>query len=98
MIKEFEKSSSRLDEFDNFMFFNKNLSTLAKVPEEIKIWHQKANRIQACFDFTIPNYILDEIIELENSSCKDNLYYLINCAVLNNRITLENAKKIREIY
>ena len=68
------------------------------MPEEVKIWKQKASKIQSHFDFAIPNYILDEIIEHEDSIFKDNLYYLINCAVMNNRITPANARKIREIY
>ena len=99
MTKEFKKTfSSRLEEFEDTLLFNTNSSIHIEMPEEVKIWKQKASKIQSHFDFTIPNYILDEIIEHEDSVCKDNLYYLINCAVINNRITLENAKKIREIY
>ena len=99
MAKEFQKTfSSRLEEFENTLLFNTNSSIHIEMPEEVKIWNQKASKIQSHFDFAIPNYILDEIIEHEDSVCKDNLYYLINCAVINNRITLENAKKIREIY
>lgn len=88
----------RLEEFDDTLFFYTTSPIPVEIPNEVKIWHQKANHIQSLFDFAIPNYILDEIIEQENSTCKDNLYYLINCAVMNNRITLENAKKIREVY
>lgn len=80
------------------MFFNTTSSVKVEVPNEVKIWNEKASNIQSRFDFAIPNYILDEIIEQENNICKDNLYFLINCAVMNNRITLENAKKIREVY
>lgn len=89
---------NRLEEFDEAMFFSTTSSGQVKVPEEVTIWNKKASEIQSRFDFVIPNYILDEIIEQENSSYKDNLYYLINCAVMNNRITIENAKKIREVY
>ena len=89
---------SRLEEFEDTMFFNTNPSIHVKVPDEVKIWNKKAVEIQSRFDFAIPNYILDEIIEHENNSYKDNLYCLINCAVMNNSITSENAKKIREVY
>lgn len=65
---------------------------------EIKNWNLKASEIQSNFDFIIPNYILDEIIEQQYCHNKDNLYALINCAVINGNITLENAKKIKEIY
>ncbi len=71
---------------------------LVDLQNQIDEWNKKATKIQLQFDFTIPNYILDEIIEQENNKCKDNLYYLINCAVLNNSLTEENAKKLREIY
>ena len=99
MTKEFKKTfSSRLEEFEDTLLFNTNSSIHIEMPEEVKIWKQKASKIQSRFDFAIPNYILDEIIEHEDSTCKDNLYYLINCAVMNNRITLENARKIREVY
>lgn len=99
MTKEFKKTfSSRLEELEDTLLFNINSSIRLEMPEEVKIWKQKASKIQSHFDFAIPNYILDEIIEQENNTCKDNLYYLINCAVMNNRITLENAKKIREVY
>lgn len=99
MIKELQKTiSSRLEEFEDTLLFNTNSSIPIEMPEEVKIWNQKASKIQSYFDFAIPNYILDEIIEHENSAYKDNLYYLINCAVINNRITLENAKRLREIY
>lgn len=98
MMKNYEiSSSSRLEEFDDTMF-NTPSSVEVEVPDEVKIWNKKASEIQSRFDFAIPNYILDEIIEQENSSYKENLYYLINCAVMNNRITIENAKKIREVY
>lgn len=89
---------NRLEEFEDAMFFNITPSVQVKVPDEVKSWNKKASEIQARFDFVIPNYILDEIIEQEDSAYKDNLYYLINCAVMNNRITIENAKKIREVY
>lgn len=88
----------RLEEFDNTLFFYATSPMSIEIPNEVKIWQQKASEIQSRFDFVIPNYILDEIIEHENSNYKDNLYYLINCAVMNNRITIENAKKIREVY
>lgn len=89
---------NRLEEFEDAMFFNTTPSFQVKVPDEVKSWNKKASEIQARFDFAIPNYILDEIIEQGDSTYKDNLYYLINCAVMNNRITIENAKKIREVY
>ena len=99
MKKKVEKAvCSRLEEIENDIIFSTIESPIIDLPDDIKIWNQKANEVQAHFDFAIPNYILDEIIEQENSSCKNNLYCLINCAVMNNRITLENAKKIRELY
>ncbi|MCI9087357.1 MAG: hypothetical protein HFJ32_02210 [Clostridia bacterium] len=99
MTKELKKIfSSRLEELEDTLLFNIDLSIRIEMPIEAKIWKEKASKIQSHFDFAIPNYILDEIIEHENNSYKDNLYCLINCAVMNNRITLENARKIREIY
>lgn len=77
-----------------------NQSQVVDLQNKSEEWNKKAAEIQLQFDFTIPNYILDEIIEQENNKYKnkDNLYYLINCAVLNNSLTEENAKKLREIY
>ncbi len=90
----------------NSLFFKKSYNLSANQPDiidlqnQIENWNKKAKQIQLQFDFTIPNYILDEIIEQEDNKCngKDNLYYLINCAVLNNSLSKENAKKLREIY
>lgn len=65
---------------------------------KIRIWRKKAKNIQANFAFDLPNYIIDEIIEKENCNDYENLYCLINCAVLNGRISRENADKIKHVY
>lgn len=91
-------SFSPLEDIDDAIFFDTIKSPIVDFPEEIKIWNKKASEVQSRFDFAIPNYIIDEIIEQENSTYKDNLYCLINCAVMNDRMTAENAKKIREFY
>lgn len=99
MKKKVEKVVfSPLENIDNAIFLSEVQSLMVDLPDEINIWNKKASEVQARFNFTIPNYILDEIIEQENSSYKDNLYCLINCAVMNHSITSENAKKIRELY
>ncbi len=74
----------------------KEKDEITDLQNEIEIWNLKANEIQANLGFTVPNYIIDEIIEQQSSSDKNNLYALINCAVINGSISMENAKKIKD--
>ena len=56
MAKEFQKTfSSRLEEFENTLLFNTNSSIHIEMPEEVKVWNQKASKIQSHFDFILSN-------------------------------------------
>ena len=66
--------------------------------QELSTWNKKANKIQSSFDFHIPDYIIDEIIESEDSKSFVNLHYLINCALVNERISEDNAKILKQVY
>ena len=65
---------------------------------EILEWNKKSWQIQSNFDFPLPQYLINEIIETEKSKDYFNLYYLINCAVINGRISEGNGKKIKQLY
>lgn len=69
---------------------------LKKLQDKISNWNQRAKNIQSKFDFTLPNYIIDEILENERNKDYLNLYYLINCALINGKISNEEAKKIKQ--
>ena len=66
--------------------------------DEILEWNKKSMQIQSNFDFPLPQYLINEIIEKEKSKDYFNLYYLINCAVINGRISENNGKKIKQLY
>lgn len=66
--------------------------------QELSTWNKKANKIQSNFNFHIPDYIIDEIIESEDSKSFVNLHYLINCALVNERIAEDNAKILKQVY
>ena len=71
---------------------------IVDLKNRIAQWKEKAKKIQSSFDFLLPNYIIDEIIEKGNSIKQNyqNLYCLINCAVINGRITKENGITLRQ--
>lgn len=69
-----------------------------KLQDKISDWNQKATKIQSNFDFILPNYLIDEIVENEEKKDYLNLHYLINCAVVNGRISKNNGKIIKQIY
>lgn len=71
---------------------------LHQLQQKLAIWEQKASEIQLKFDFYLPDYIIDEIIENEDSKNFLNLYYLINCAVANERISESNAELLKQTY
>ena len=56
---------------------------------------QLKEKIQIEMGFIIPNYIIDEIIENKNDIGYSNLFCLINMAIINNRISKYNAKKLK---
>lgn len=73
-------------------------SEFKRLQEDFLKWNQKANEIQSKFDFILPNYIIDEIIENEENKAYFNLYCLINCAVINGTISKDNEKILKQVY
>lgn len=55
-------------------------------------------KIQNRFNFKIPVYVLDEIIESNDRVIKDNLNAIINLARVNDRISLKEAEILKEHY
>ena len=66
--------------------------------EKIKQREIQRNQIQNLFDFKIPVYVLDEIIESKDRVLKDNLNAIINLARVNDRISLSEAKILKNHY
>lgn len=59
--------------------------------------YRLAEKIQNELKLKIPMYIIEEIIEKSNNNSKINkLDYLINMAIINNRLTESDAKKIKK--
>ena len=71
---------------------------LQNLQDKVSTWNHKADIIQSKFNFILPNYIIDEIIESEEHKDFINLYLLVNCAVINNRITESDGKLIKQYY
>lgn len=59
---------------------------------EINRYYRLKEKIQMKYNFKIPDYILDEMI----NGKKNNLCYLINLAVMNNRLSKENAQILKD--
>ena len=66
--------------------------------KKIYEWDTKSSQIQSKFKFIIPNYIIDEIIENEEKKDYLNLHYLVNCAVINGRISETEGNIIKQAY
>lgn len=71
---------------------------LDRLQNNISNWEQKANIIKSQFNFHLPDYIVDEIIQNEGSKNYINLHYLINCALVNNKISESNANLLKQVY
>ena len=69
-----------------------------ELKKQIKLWQEKANLIQSQFNFNLPNYIIDEIINNESSKNYRNLHILINVAILNNKLSKKDGNILRSIY
>lgn len=76
----------------------KNYST--KDTEElfnaIETMRTKEKEIQENFDFTIPDYVLREIVITRGRFKKYNVITLINLATINRRISTENAEILKK--
>lgn len=71
---------------------------LIKLQNDISTWKSKALKIQSNFNFELPNYILDEIITNENKFQYKNLHFLINCAVINGKISKTNGSILKQTF
>lgn len=71
---------------------------LKELKNKVLEWNYMAIKIQSKFDFILPNYIIDEILKNEEKKDYINLHYLVNCAVINGRISENNGKIIKHIY
>lgn len=63
--------------------------------DEINKRKQLKEKIQKEMGFIIPNYIIDEFVENKNNMSYSNLFCLINMAIINNRMSKYNAKKLK---
>ena len=83
---------------ENIVFESNNNYELQELKNKVLEWNNKAKIIRDNFNFFIPNYIIDEIILCEKNKDYINLYYLINCAVLNNKISKSNGLLLKKEY
>ena len=66
--------------------------------EYLNFLANERKKIQDKFKFDIPTYILDEIIESKNRHRKENINALINLAKVNERVTDEQAKILKNEF
>ncbi len=93
------KNISLFSDYSNqLQKIEQNQAKLKNLQNKILEWNQKAIKIQRKFDFILPNYIIDEIVENEEKKDYCNLNYLVNCAVVNGKISENNGKIIKRIY
>ena len=78
---------------------NKKEEKLIALQKEIERRKVLREKIQSNFDFEIPIYVLEDIIDEENFG---HICSIINMATNNNRISEENSielkEKLKEIY
>lgn len=58
----------------------------------------QGSEIQKKYEFTIPDYILEEIVLTRIKLNRLNLQLMINMAVLNNKLTKEQARILKNEY
>lgn len=66
--------------------------------EKLNMWNCKAKKIREEFDFFIPNYLIDEIIEKEIEQNYNNLHCLCNMAYICGRISQQECDTIKNKY
>lgn len=66
--------------------------------KEINLFKEKKSILQKKFNFIIPDYIVDEIIESDKNNLYINLNLLINCAIMNGQISNENGDLLKKAY
>ena len=95
MLKKVSKENLLSNKTKEFEY---KQNELRKLKDEILEWNKKARKIQSKFNFVLPDYIIDEIIESETKKDYSNLHSLINCAVLNGKLSENNGNIIKQIY
>lgn len=84
---------------------NLDYSQISKIQIETKNLQNKLDAfnkekeiIQNQFNFIIPDYLIDEIIESNTTKIYLNLNYLINCAIINGTLSKENGLILKQAY
>lgn len=71
---------------------------ISYLQERLNYITAQGREIQKNFEFIIPNYVLEEIVDTQNKQQKTNLSAIINLAKINKRLTEEQANKLKEAY
>lgn len=84
---------------------NLDYSQISKIQIETKNLQNKLDKfnkekkiIQSRFNFIIPDYLIDEIIESNTTKIYHNLNCLINCAIVNGTLSKENGSILKQAY
>lgn len=71
---------------------------ISYLQERLNYITTQGREIQKKFEFIIPNYVLEEIVDTQSKHQKTNLSAIINLAKINKRLTEEQANKLKEAY
>ncbi len=71
---------------------------LQELLTEMMFIKAQGSEIQKNYKFTIPDYILEEIVTTRNELDRLNLQLMINMAVINNRLTKGQARMFKNKY
>lgn len=66
--------------------------------EYIEYQTEERKKVQDRYEFDIPIYILDEIIESYNKHREENINVLINMAKINGRLDEQQAKMLKNEF
>ena len=81
--------------FENYTI--KDVQNVTEIIKEIEIWNKESEelkeKLESYFNFEIADYIVSDILECENYN---HVCLMINLAVVNNRISLENSITLKK--
>lgn len=92
-----EITSKVVDE-TNLKLIEQKRIDIENLKQKLNKFIQEKNKIQNNFNFVIPDYIIDEIIKVNENKLSLNLCCLINCAVVNGHLSKKNGNVLKQTY
>lgn len=98
MLKKGENLLSLFTSLNNLNLIREKQNQIEDLQSQLNFFNSEKNKLQSQFDFIVPDYIIDEILETYKQDFFTNLNALINCAVVSGELSKENAIALKECY